>query len=285
MIASATVREGGCAITDAIATDVPVRAGHGPRFTIVTSTFNAAASLTRTARSLASQTCRDFEWVVVDGASTDGTPEVARGFGDVLTRLVSEPDSGIYDAWNKALSLVRGQWVLFLGAGDTLYADDVLEQVSAALDRLPPGTTTAYGDVTVFDPATGADTHVRNDPFRGLDGPWRGGRPVLPCHQGVFHHAGVFDGFRFDQRCRISADNEILLKELLAGRGAKIERMVARFESGGVSAQPRNRLRMVGESVYINYKLGIFRSRPVYQVAVLAINLMLHPWRVWRKCG
>ncbi|WP_140909990.1 glycosyltransferase family 2 protein [Cognatiluteimonas lumbrici] len=282
MIAFATAGQGGCAITDAIATDVPIRAGRAPRFTIVTSTFNAAASLPRTARSLAGQTCRDFEWVVVDGASTDGTAEVARGFGDLVARLVSEPDSGIYDAWNKVLPLVRGEWVLFLGAGDTLYADDVLERVSAALDSLSPGTTTAYGDVTVFDPATGEDTHVRNDGFQGLDGPWRGGRPVLPCHQGVFHHAKVFDGFRFDQRCRISADNELLLRELLAGRGARLELMVARFEAGGISAQPAGRLRMVCESVYINWKLGIFWRRAPYQLAVLGINALLHPLRLLR---
>ena len=94
--------------------------------------------------------------------------------------------------------------------------------------------------------------------------------------QGIFHGVRVFDGFRFDRRCRISADNEILLRELLAGRGAKLELMVARFEAGGVSAQPANRLRMVCESIYINWKLGIFRCRPLYQIAVLALNAMIH---------
>lgn len=135
--------KGEYAITEATATEVPIPTGRAPRFTIVTSTFNAATSLPVTARSLACQTCRDFEWLVMDGASPDGTAEVARGFGDMVTRLVSEPDSGIYDAWNKALPLVRGQWVLFLGAGDTLYADDALEKVAAELDRLPPEVTTA----------------------------------------------------------------------------------------------------------------------------------------------
>lgn len=228
------------------------------------------------------QTCRDFEWIVMDAASKDGTAQVARSFGDLVTQLVSERDSGIYDAWNKALPRVRGQWVLFLGAGDSLYAPDVLERVSAALDRLPQDITTAYGDVTVFDAVTGVDTRVRSHVFQGLDGPWCGGRPLLPCHQGVFQRARVFDGFRFDQRCRISADNEALLRELLAGRGTKLDLMVARFETGGISAQPGNRLRMVSESVYINWKLGLFWNRPLYQLAVLAINALLHPWRIWR---
>jgi glycosyltransferase involved in cell wall biosynthesis len=227
-----------------------------------------------TAQSLVQQTCRDFEWIVMDAASTDGTADVARSFGDLVTELVSEPDSGIYEAWNKALPRIRGRWVLFLGAGDALYAADVLEKVSMALDRLPTEITTAYGDVTVFNAATGSDIRIRSHVFRGLKGPWGGGRPLLPCHQGVFQRACVFEEFHFDQRCRISADNETLLRELLAGRGTKLDLMVARFEAGGVSAQPENRLRMVIESVYINWKLGIFWTRPFYQAAVLILNLI-----------
>jgi glycosyltransferase involved in cell wall biosynthesis len=229
-----------------------------------------------TAQSLAQQTSRDFEWIVMDALSSDGTADVARSFGDLVTEFVSEPDSGIYDAWNKALPRVRGEWVLFLGSGDALYAADVIEKVAAALDRLPPDITTTYGDVTVFDAVTGIDACVRSGQFLGLDGPWAGGRPLLPCHQGVFQRARVFEGFRFDQRCRISADNEKLLRELLAGRGAKLDLMVARFEAGGISAQLHNRLRMISESVYINWKLGIFWRRPVYQLAVLALNAALH---------
>lgn len=247
-----------------------------PQFTIVTSTYNAGEALATTARSLQSQTCRDFEWLVMDGASTDGTVAIARSFGELVTVLVSEGDTGIYNAWNKALPLVRGEWVLFLGAGDTLYASDTLEKVGAILEGFGPDITTAYGIVTVADTAAGIDLRVRDLAWRGLRGPWGGGRPLLPCHQGVFQRASVFHGFRFDERCRISADNEILLRELVRGRGAKLELMVARFEGTGISSKPQNRLRMVCESVYINWKIGIFRARPIYQLAVLALNVAKH---------
>lgn len=247
-----------------------------PRFTIVTSTFNAGPALATTARSLQDQSCRDFEWLVVDGASTDDTVAVAHSFGDLVTVLVSEKDTGIYNAWNKALPLIRGEWVLFLGAGDTLYAPDTLERVAAALDAFEPEVTTAYGIVTVSDTAAGVDLRVRDPAWRGLRGPWGGGRPLLPCHQGVFQRASVFRGFRFDERCRISADNEVLLRELVAGRGAKLDVMVARFEAAGISSKPENRLRMISESVYINWKIGIFTARPIYQLAVLAMNAAKH---------
>jgi glycosyltransferase involved in cell wall biosynthesis len=246
------------------------------RFTIVTSTFNAGTALATTARSLQAQTFRNFEWLVIDGASQDDTVAIAGSFGDLVTVLVSEKDTGIYNAWNKALPLMRGEWVLFLGAGDTLYAPDTLEKVAGALGQLDPGITTAYGIVTVADTEAGIDLRVRDLVWRGLRGPWGGGRPLLPCHQGVFQRSRVFSGFHFDERCRISADNEVLLRELVAGRGAKLDVMVARFEGAGISSNPENRLRMVSESVYINWKIGIFRHRPVYQLAVLAINAAKH---------
>jgi glycosyltransferase involved in cell wall biosynthesis len=268
---------------DATNADAPAPPDRAPRFSIVTSTFNAAAALPLTARSLAGQTCRDFEWIVMDAASRDGTADVARGFGDLVTTLVSEPDTGIYNAWNKALPLLRGEWVLFLGAGDSLFAPDTLERLAVQLDALAPGITTAYGDVTVFDPVAGEDTKVRGNTWQGLTGPWGGGRPKVPCHQGVFQRRSVFDGFLFDERCRIAADGEVMLRELLAGRGVKLSGMVSRFEAGGISDIPANRLRMVWESVTINWKLGIFRARPIYQLAVLATNALAHPLRARRS--
>lgn len=257
-------------------------ASANPKFSIITSTFNVGDALATTARSLSAQTCQSFEWLIVDGASTDETLTVVRECGGLVSTLISERDTGIYNAWNKLLPRLRGQWVLFLGAGDALYAADTLEKVANALSRLPTETTTVCGDVTLFDAATGVDLRISSPNWRGLRGPWGGGRPKMPYHQGVFQRASVFEGFRFDERCRISADSEIVLRELLAERGAKLDVMVARFDMSGVSSQPRNRLRMVSEFVYINWKVGIFHVRPIYQVTVLAVNALLHPWRVWR---
>jgi glycosyltransferase involved in cell wall biosynthesis len=251
-----------------------------PRFTIITSTFNAGQALAITARSLQAQTCRSFEWLIIDGASQDDTVALARSFGDLVTTLVSERDTGIYNAWNKALPLIKGEWVLFLGAGDTLFAPDTLEAVAAVLDGLAPEITTAYGNVTVVDNLSGLDLRVRNSSWRGLEGPWGGGRPLMPCHQGVFQRAGVFSGFRFDERCHISADGEILLRELVAGRGVKLDVEVARFEAMGISSRPENRLRMISEFIYINWKIGIFWKRPIYQLTVLLMNAMKHGVRV-----
>ena len=87
--------------------------------TIITATYNATATLPRLLESLATQTCQDFELIIQDGASKDDTVAVAESYRHRLPALslASEPDTGIYDAWNKALSRVRGEWVLVFGGG------------------------------------------------------------------------------------------------------------------------------------------------------------------------
>ena len=88
--------------------------------TIITATYNAQALLPDLIASLRSQTDRSFEWVVVDGASTDATVELLKSADDVLTRWVSEPDFGVYHALNKALQMARGDYYLIVGADDCL---------------------------------------------------------------------------------------------------------------------------------------------------------------------
>ena len=250
------------------------------KFTIVTSTFNAGTSLADTARSLQNQTYRHIEWIIIDGASTDDTVELARSFGNLVTALVSEPDSGIYSAWNKALPLITGDWVLFLGAGDELYQERTLADVATCLSSVASDVSIAYGNVIVVDEETRTDLRLRNDSWMGLEGPWITGRPALPCHQGVLHRISLFtDGFKFDIKCKIAADGEIMLREFLKGHGEKLQLTVTRFLWGGISSRRTNRLRMIAEIVYINMKVGVFYRRPFYQIAVLGSNVVKHFFR------
>lgn len=87
---------------------------------IVTATYNAASTLPDLIASLRGQSDRDFEWVVVDGASTDGTVDLLKSAGDVVNKWISEPDFGIYDALNKAIKLCNSEFYLVVGADDIL---------------------------------------------------------------------------------------------------------------------------------------------------------------------
>ena len=99
------------------------------KLSIITINFNDVSGLEKTIQSVINQTYKDFEYIVIDGASTDGSVEVIKKYSDKLTHWVSEPDTGIYNAMNKGTSMASGEYCLFLNSGDFLAADDVLEKV------------------------------------------------------------------------------------------------------------------------------------------------------------
>lgn len=250
------------------------------KFTVITSTFNAESELKFTADSLAAQTCRDFQWIIADGGSTDGTLAEVERYRDIVSVIFSGKDRGIYDAWNKAIGHVAGEWVMFLGAGDVLHGPEVLARVAEALRTVPDHVTTVYGSVLMVSAPGESSGRLFDTDWQGVDGPWISGRPVIPCHQGVFHRASLFrDGFRFDDRMRISADTELVLGELVRGHGQKIDLLVSRFTVGGISQQKRHRLRKLYEVAKIDLRLGLFRRRPIYLAALLLVNALKHPFR------
>ena len=97
-----------------------------PLITIITITYNAGKTISPTLMSVASQTFRNFEHIIVDGASGDNTLSIARSYPE--TRILSEKDNGLYDAMNKGIRLARGKYLLFLNAGDTFHSKDIHRQ-------------------------------------------------------------------------------------------------------------------------------------------------------------
>ena len=102
---------------------------------IITVCLNDRIGFDRTAKSIALQSDQDFEWIVVDGNSTDGTADLFEGYSDRINHLISEPDDGIYDAMNKGIVLASGKYCLFLNAGDTLYDLKVIATPKAFFGR------------------------------------------------------------------------------------------------------------------------------------------------------
>ncbi len=99
------------------------------RLSIITINKNNASGLEKTIRSVISQSFKDFEYIVVDGDSTDGSKEIIARYRDVINITISEPDTGIYNAMNKGAKHAHGEYLLFLNSGDTLYSDAVIEDV------------------------------------------------------------------------------------------------------------------------------------------------------------
>jgi len=120
-----------------------------PRFSVVTAGRNELEGLLRTWRSLAAQTDDRFEWVVVDGASRDGTVKWLSGLKDDRVRWTDAPDTGFYDATNRGIRRADGDLMVFLAPGDTMAAPGVLHRVAA--DQAARGWRWGYGIARVFD--------------------------------------------------------------------------------------------------------------------------------------
>lgn len=104
------------------------------KFTVITVCLNAADSIERTIRSIISQTYKDFEFVIVDGGSTDGTVDIVNSYAQSVSRFISEPDKGIYEAMNKGIRYSHGDYLCFMNAGDTFFSPLTLEKVAARIN-------------------------------------------------------------------------------------------------------------------------------------------------------
>jgi glycosyltransferase involved in cell wall biosynthesis len=98
-------------------------------FSIIIPTFNSGKTLSASLRSILSQTFTDYEILLVDGASTDDTLDLAKSFNDKRIKIYSKPDEGAYDAMNKGVKAAQGEWLYFLGSDDKMFNTSVLERV------------------------------------------------------------------------------------------------------------------------------------------------------------
>lgn len=121
---------------------------HNPLISIITITYNAAGELAPTMKSVKEQSFTDYEHLIVDGASTDKTLEIARSIGGQPLRILSEPDNGLYDAMNKGLNLAKGKYLLFLNAGDAFHSKDVLAAYANAAEN---NADIIYADTVIVD--------------------------------------------------------------------------------------------------------------------------------------
>lgn len=112
------------------------------KLSIITVNLNNVDGLKKTAESIISQTFQDFEWIVIDGGSTDGSKELIEQYSDHIAYWCSEKDSGIYNAMNKGVRCAKGEYVQFLNSGDWLTCEDILQRVSEYLHSFD----IVYGD-------------------------------------------------------------------------------------------------------------------------------------------
>lgn len=212
----------------------------GPRVTVITAVLNGAATLGRTlesvaAQSVAAQRPAGIEHVIVDGASTDGTLDLV-GRATHGVRVVSRPDHGIYDAFNRGLGLARGEWVAFLNSDDVWVDDRVVADV-LALAAARPEADVIHGDLDFVDAAGELVRTGRFVPGPGAD-PYSDFTWTFPLfHPASFARRALFERIGgFDARFEVAGDYDFFLRAWRSGaRFAHLPRVLTRMRYDGFS--------------------------------------------------
>lgn len=206
--------------------------------------------------SVFSQTCKDFEYIVIDGASTDGSAEYIRAHADQLTYWVSEKDSGIYNAMNKGVRAAKGEYLLMLNSGDFLVDDRVIERILPELD----GTDIVQGN-NIEEREGGV---YRNRGFGKSDIDLFDVMKGFFLHQASFCRRDLFEKYGyFDESYRIAGDTKFFMN-CLGVHGATFKYVdidVSNFDCNGISAKPSYKWNDPTKSEYMRIVRELFPER------------------------
>jgi glycosyltransferase len=235
------------------------------KFSLVTVSFNSEATIRDTIESVLSQSHPDIEYIVVDGASRDSTPQIVAEYGTRIHRFVSERDRGIYDAMNKGVALATGDVVAFINSDD-FYADrDAIAQVDAVFGSTDADCVFADLDYVHRDDSTRIVRKWRSRPF--VAGMFRQG--WHPAHPTFFAKKHLFDEHGgFDEQYRISADFELMLRFLEAKRvrSAYLPSVLVKMRDGGESNRSLANIARANVECYRSFKKNGLAVSPLVMI-------------------
>lgn len=204
------------------------------KISVITAVFNARDSVEDAIKSVLRQTYDNFELIVIDGASTDGSKEVIENFRDSLGVFISEPDDGIYDALNKGIKFASGDVIGFLHADDVFENDDILSKV--AINFMDSEIDAVYGDLVYISKKKPANIlrYWKSGAYSEgmLKQGWMPPHPTFYCRRSAYTQMGMFD-VSFD----IAADYDCMLRFFTSKnfRCAYIPEVLVRMSVGGTS--------------------------------------------------
>ncbi|WP_340111699.1 glycosyltransferase family 2 protein [Maribellus mangrovi] len=211
-----------------------------PKISIITVVFNGVQFIESTIRSVIGQNYPNFEYLIIDGKSTDGTVDLIKKYEDNIGFWVSEPDQGIYDAMNKGLKKATGDFVLFMNAGDAFYEKNTLSKIPF---EQHPNADIFYGETVIIDENTGEELGLRRKKLP-IDLDWKHYKKgMVACHQSSLVRKNIAG--EYNTEYKLSADIDWVIRALKKSRETVFtQTIVARFLNGGVSRkQQKNSLK------------------------------------------
>ena len=201
-----------------------------PKISIITITFNSENTVEETIKSVIAQEYPNLEYIIIDGASTDGTLEVVNRYRDKIAKIVSEPDKGISDAFNKGIKHATGEIVGIINSDDILLPG----ALQAVADAYEEGIGVYRGNIFIWD--SKSDTRIKAVP--SMKFPLHTYKKRIVCHQGTFVAKSVYEKYgAFKTHFRFMMDVDLLIRLYEAGVKFKyIPTELAMFRLGGVTS-------------------------------------------------
>lgn len=235
-----------------------------PTLSVITVVYNNAADIERTLLSVINQTYPNIEYIVIDGASTDGTLQIIEKYTNKIAKLISEPDKGIYDAMNKGLALATGDYVIFMNSADEFYSAETVANVFATA----PDADIYYGETEMIganNESLGRRRHKAPENFTWRD--FKYGMSI--SHQAIYIKRSLVKSY--DPKYQLSADIDWIL---YAAKKAKtivnVHQYVAKYKVGGMSKHKHRQSLMERFDIMKRY-YGLVPT--IFNHTIIALNL------------
>jgi glycosyltransferase involved in cell wall biosynthesis len=235
-----------------------------PVLSVITIVYNNARDIERTLLSVLNQTYEAIEYIVIDGASNDGTLEIIKRHENSIAKLISEKDKGIYDAMNKGLALATGDYVIFMNSGDEFYAADTVAKVFATA----PDADIYYGETEMVNDereSLGQRRHKAPAKFN-----WRSFKYGMSVsHQAIYIKRSLVEPY--DPKYQLSADIDWIIRAAKkAKKIVKVDGYVAKYLVGGMS-KAKHKQSLLERFDIMKRHYGLLPT--VLNHAVIAFNL------------
>lgn len=214
-----------------------------PKFTIVTVVFNGEKVIEKTILSVINQTYKNFEYIIIDGGSTDDTLSIIKNYNHQINLWISEKDKGIYDAMNKGVDLSSGQIVQFLNAGDLFFNSEVLNSVAFYLEN-------RSADIFAFGFSIENNIHY---PYLNFTSLLKG----MPCHQALFYNVTFLKRNPFNIYFKYCSDYHNLVNAIFSNVVLTFNYTVVLYDNNGISSNIKVQNKIRFERFMAAYKSSL----------------------------
>lgn len=237
-------------------------------FSVITACWNSADTLEECLESVRKQINVRAQHIVCDAVSNDGTPDILQRYKNADLTTIIEPDNGVYEAWNKCVQRIEGEWVIFLGSDDSFDNPTVLSELLRKI-KMYNNQRLFYGQVRKETPQ-GLLIDFNGVPFKELDGSLDPPMRKLPPHPACVFHSSLFDEYpHFDASYKLCADSLHLGTIMKDVQPEFIPVVVTRFRTGGLTNSRERSMLKWREKRRVAVSLGYILPFPVIAMSYI----------------